>query len=195
VGWDLRQQKILARRLASGLFLASSLVGSRDAGSSPASRNAAAKAAKSHHVCAVEPGYLERLSPASLLSLKLQGGPMSTPETEQFRQNPFAPAAVALRRWDDEAKIKGFWTPNLAHFQPHLASALALQTATVPFQLAAARRWPSGLKATRTKPGESPRKVRRSLPVVRSQSRTLRSQLAEASTRPPTGIWAKRTSG
>jgi predicted HD phosphohydrolase len=75
------------------------------------------------YLCAVERGYLEKLSTASVLSLKLQGGPLSAEEARRFQQNLFAEAAVALRRWDEEAKIEGLRTPDLAHFLPHLMAS------------------------------------------------------------------------
>jgi phosphonate degradation associated HDIG domain protein len=81
------------------------------------------------YLCAMEPEYLERLSPASVLSLKLQGGPMPGDEAGRFRQNPFAEAAVAVRRWDDEAKIEGLQTPELDHFRPHLVASLRRSSA------------------------------------------------------------------
>jgi [1-hydroxy-2-(trimethylamino)ethyl]phosphonate dioxygenase len=81
-------------------------------------------------LCATEPGYFERLSEASVLSLRLQGGQFSAEEVEAFRRNPFAQAAVALRRWDEEAKVEGLETPGLAHFRPHLEAALAQHEST-----------------------------------------------------------------
>jgi phosphonate degradation associated HDIG domain protein len=71
-------------------------------------------------LCASEPGYHDRLSEQSQLSLKLQGGPMTPAEVEDFRKNAHGEAAVALRRWDDEAKVPGLATPDLEHFLPHL---------------------------------------------------------------------------
>jgi phosphonate degradation associated HDIG domain protein len=76
-------------------------------------------------LCAAEPEYRAGLSEASLLSLKLQGGPFSAEEAARFRRGPFAAAAVALRRWDDAAKGAGLPTPPLAHFRPYLEAALA----------------------------------------------------------------------
>ncbi len=76
-------------------------------------------------LCATEPGYFEQLSEASVLSLKLQGGPFSPAEVRDFQQNPHAQAALALRRWDEEAKIGGLKTPDLEHFRPYLEAALA----------------------------------------------------------------------
>jgi phosphonate degradation associated HDIG domain protein len=75
-------------------------------------------------LCATEQGYLARLSEASLQSLKMQGGAFTSEEAEQFLQQPHAQAALALRRWDEEAKIKGLKTPDLEHFREHLEKAL-----------------------------------------------------------------------
>src|SRR5208283_5493628 len=36
------------------------------------------------YLCATDPGYVAKLSEASVVTLKLQGGPMSTPEVAQF---------------------------------------------------------------------------------------------------------------
>jgi [1-hydroxy-2-(trimethylamino)ethyl]phosphonate dioxygenase len=77
------------------------------------------------YLCAAEPGYFETLSEASRASLALQGGPMAPAEAEEFRRHPHAGAAVAVRRWDDEAKVAGLATPDLTHFRPHLEAALA----------------------------------------------------------------------
>lgn len=76
------------------------------------------------YLCAVEPDYLTRLSPASVASLKLQGGPMSLDEVEGFRRNPHHEAAILLRRWDDAAKVPGLPTPDLDHFRPHLEACV-----------------------------------------------------------------------
>ncbi|GHD58278.1 phosphonate degradation HD-domain oxygenase [Jeongeupia chitinilytica] len=72
--------------------------------------------AAKRYLCAVEPGYLAALSAASRASLALQGGVMDGLEADRFAANPHARAAVALRRWDDEAKVAGKTTPPLAHF-------------------------------------------------------------------------------
>ena len=60
--------------------------------------------AAKRYLCAVEPGYLEALSPASKLSLDLQGGPFTPAEAAAFMARPFAEDAVRLRRWDDWGK-------------------------------------------------------------------------------------------
>ena len=78
-------------------------------------------------LCATDPSYLGLISEASLRSLKLQGGPFSAEEAAQFRQNPYCEAAVALRRFDEQAKIPGLPTPSLEHFRPYLEAACAVQ--------------------------------------------------------------------
>lgn len=72
--------------------------------------------AAKRYLCAVDTSYLGQLSPPSITSLKLQGGPMTSREVEQFEQNPFAEDAVHLRRWDDTAKVPALPTPPLSHF-------------------------------------------------------------------------------
>lgn len=80
--------------------------------------------AAKRYLCAVEPEYGQRLSPASLRSLELQGGPMSEGEVRQFEQNPHCEGAVQLRRWDDLAKIPGLAVPGLEHYRTRLEAAV-----------------------------------------------------------------------
>jgi gamma-butyrobetaine dioxygenase len=77
--------------------------------------------AAKRYLCAVEPGYFGRLSPASVYTLSLQGGPMSPAETAAFEALPSAQDAMALRRWDDDAKDPGAPTPVIGHFWPLLS--------------------------------------------------------------------------
>jgi [1-hydroxy-2-(trimethylamino)ethyl]phosphonate dioxygenase len=76
--------------------------------------------AAKRYLCATEPSYLSRLSPASVESLHIQGGPMNDKEVAAFRALPNASVAVQLRHWDDEAKIRGMVVPDLAHYRPIL---------------------------------------------------------------------------
>ena len=76
--------------------------------------------AAKRYLCAVEPSYLEALSPASVLSLELQGGPFDEREAAAFAASPHAEDAVRLRRYDDAAKVAGAETPDLEHFRPVL---------------------------------------------------------------------------
>lgn len=83
--------------------------------------------AAKRYLCAVEPGYQEALSPASRLSLNLQGGPMSPEEQARFENHRFHQDAVRLRRWDDAAKEVGLETPNLEHYR---ATLIAVERGT-----------------------------------------------------------------
>jgi gamma-butyrobetaine dioxygenase len=76
------------------------------------------------YLCAVEPGYLGRLSPASVYTLGVQGGPMRGDELARFEANPFADAACHVRRWDDQAKDPAAVAPPFAHFEPVLERLL-----------------------------------------------------------------------
>ena len=69
--------------------------------------------AAKRYLCAVEPDYFRTLSPASVRSLDLQGGPMSVAEVAEFEELPHFAAAVALRRWDEGAKVSDAETPHL----------------------------------------------------------------------------------
>jgi phosphonate degradation associated HDIG domain protein len=81
------------------------------------------------YLCAVEPEYLRRLSAPSVASLRLQGGPMSAEEVRAFRESPHLADAVALRRWDDEAKDPGLAVSGLESYVPTVEEALAASPA------------------------------------------------------------------
>lgn len=72
----------------------------------PVRQHVAAK----RYLCAVEPDYFRGLSPASVRSLRAQGGPMSPEEVDRFRANPYHQDAVMLRRCDEAAKVDGLQT-------------------------------------------------------------------------------------
>jgi [1-hydroxy-2-(trimethylamino)ethyl]phosphonate dioxygenase len=76
------------------------------------------------YLCAVRPDYRAQLSPASDLSLELQGGPCSSEEVAEFEASPYSGDAVRLRLYDDIGKIEGAETPDLEHFRPYLEAAL-----------------------------------------------------------------------
>ena len=80
--------------------------------------------AAKRYLCAVDPNYLGALSPASILSLKLQGGPFTPDEARTFKALPFAAEAARLRRYDDVAKIEHAWTPDLKHYRTSLEAGL-----------------------------------------------------------------------
>jgi [1-hydroxy-2-(trimethylamino)ethyl]phosphonate dioxygenase len=76
--------------------------------------------AAKRYLCAVEPGYHADLSAASRRSLELQGGPMSTDERGAFEAEPYFREAVALRRWDDAAKVRGLIVPEVDAYRQRL---------------------------------------------------------------------------
>jgi len=73
--------------------------------------------AAKRYLCAVEPGYYSKLSAASVYTLSVQGGPMNPAEAAAFEALPHAQAAVAVRRWDEEAKDPAAETPEVEHFR------------------------------------------------------------------------------
>ena len=74
------------------------------------------------YLCAVEPGYHGRLSPASVFTLGVQGGPMDPGQIAAFEASPYATAACQVRRWDDQAKDPEAVVPPLEHYAPLLAA-------------------------------------------------------------------------
>jgi [1-hydroxy-2-(trimethylamino)ethyl]phosphonate dioxygenase len=83
------------------------------------------------YLCAVDDVYLNHLSPASVQSLVMQGGPMSSAETGAFVTLLHADDAVNLRLWDDEAKQAGLNVPGLDAYVPYLQRVM-LRAATRP---------------------------------------------------------------
>ena len=69
------------------------------------------------YLCATDPGFCAQMSPASVRTLALQGGPMSEMEIAAFRLEPFHRDAIALRRFDDRGKIAGMHTPDFAYYR------------------------------------------------------------------------------
>jgi phosphonate degradation associated HDIG domain protein len=81
--------------------------------------------AAKRYLCAIEADYFAKLSSDSVKSLALQGGPMSTEEVRAFEALPHSAEAVQLRRYDEQAKVKGLETPPVAHFMAAVARSLA----------------------------------------------------------------------
>ena len=76
------------------------------------------------YLCATNDSYFSKLSPASVHSLKLQGGPMSEAEVTLFETNEFHKDAVRLRVWDDLAKNPAAETPPVKHFMKYVEQSL-----------------------------------------------------------------------
>ncbi len=76
--------------------------------------------AAKRYLCAINESYLGRLSEASVLSLGLQGGPMSEQEVSELAKNPFIKEIIQVRIWDDEAKDPAIETPPFEYYAPML---------------------------------------------------------------------------
>lgn len=68
--------------------------------------------------------YFDRLSEASLKTLAFQGGPMTPGQALAFETNPYFRAILQLRGWDEQAKIPGLPTPDMAHYLALCARAI-----------------------------------------------------------------------
>ena len=80
--------------------------------------------AAKRYLCATDSHYQSQLSPASLESLRVQGGPMTDVELDSFEEEPFFTEAVALRHWDALAKIENLPVPSLDSYRDTLAALL-----------------------------------------------------------------------
>jgi len=68
------------------------------------------------YLCATDPRYFAKLSPASVHTLELQGGPMTVNEVARFESEPHFREAVLVRRCDDLGKVAGLATPRLEDY-------------------------------------------------------------------------------
>src|ERR1700686_1600756 len=69
------------------------------------------------YLLATDAEYFAKLSPASVVTLKLQGGPMAAHEVAQFETELFYKDAVRVRQWDDQGKVAGLKTPELGDYR------------------------------------------------------------------------------
>lgn len=69
------------------------------------------------YLLATDAKYYAKLSPASVLTLKLQGGPMAAHEVAEFETERFHQEAVRVRRWDDQGKVAGLKTRALEDYR------------------------------------------------------------------------------
>ena len=81
--------------------------------------------AAKRYLCATEPGYFALLSDESVRTLARQGGPMRAEQAAAFEALPYARDAVAVRRWDDQAKDPAVTPPAFGHFEPLLGTLLS----------------------------------------------------------------------
>jgi gamma-butyrobetaine dioxygenase len=87
------------------------------------------------YLCAAVPGYAAGLSPASVYTLGVQGGPMRRSEFAAFEASPYAAAACRVRRWDDAAKDPEVTVPPFDHFRPLLRRLVRHRAGTRERQL------------------------------------------------------------
>jgi gamma-butyrobetaine dioxygenase len=80
--------------------------------------------AAKRYLCATEPAYFGQLSEASVYTLSVQGGPMTDAEARAFEREPHAADAIAVRRWDDQAKDASAATLGFPHFRVLLRGLL-----------------------------------------------------------------------
>lgn len=80
--------------------------------------------AAKRYLCATSDGYFSNLSPASVRSLELQGGPMSPGEVNDFEENEYYRDALKLRVWDDMAKDPDAETGTVGHYMKFVALSL-----------------------------------------------------------------------
>jgi [1-hydroxy-2-(trimethylamino)ethyl]phosphonate dioxygenase len=69
------------------------------------------------YLLATDDKYFAKLSAASVITLKLQGGPMAAHEVAQFETERFHKDAVRIRQWDDQGKVMGLKTPELRDYR------------------------------------------------------------------------------
>ncbi|KAL2811869.1 hypothetical protein BJX63DRAFT_443851 [Aspergillus granulosus] len=88
--------------------------------------------AAKRYLTAVDRKYYDSLSSASQKSLAFQGGPFQGADLEEFERDPLRDDMVALRLWDDGAKLVGVesTTPRAESYldviTAHLAQATTL---------------------------------------------------------------------
>src|SRR5262245_44235119 len=84
--------------------------------------------AAKRYLCATDSSYYGKLSPASIHTLALQGGPMSEEEVAQFRTKPFYEEAVRVRLWDEQGKVPGMKTKSFRDYVPLLERVVRKHT-------------------------------------------------------------------
>ena len=84
--------------------------------------------AAKRYLCATNPSYFGKLSPASVETLKLQGGPMKADEVAAFEGNPFFQQNGLLFLSTEEVKEN---TEKLAKGEPVAPDAYYFRTAAV----------------------------------------------------------------
>ncbi|MEO7940431.1 MAG: HD domain-containing protein, partial [Burkholderiaceae bacterium] len=74
--------------------------------------------AAKRYLCAIRPEYFNQLSPASVHTLRLQGGPMDAAAVAAFERNPHVGDIIKVRVYDEAGKHADMQTPPFAHYAP-----------------------------------------------------------------------------
>lgn len=77
------------------------------------------------YLCTTDPTYFSQLSPASVVTLKLQGGLLSAEEVASFEAEPGCREAVVVRRCDDRGKVAGLATRRMEDYRGLLGALAA----------------------------------------------------------------------
>jgi len=77
------------------------------------------------YLTATNAAYVERLSPASRETLRLQGGPMDESSAEAFAREPELRDMLRLRSWDEMAKDPKWQGPPVASYREMLVRHLS----------------------------------------------------------------------
>jgi len=72
------------------------------------------------YLCCIKPEYHARLSDASLTTLGYQGGPMAPEEAAAFERDELFRTIIAMRAWDEAAKVPGKRVPGLEAYREML---------------------------------------------------------------------------
>jgi predicted HD phosphohydrolase len=80
--------------------------------------------AAKRYLCATRPEYFSKLSPASVHTLSLQGGPMNAMEVAAFERNPHLQDIIKVRVYDESGKRADMQTPPFAYYAPMLQAVI-----------------------------------------------------------------------
>jgi len=76
------------------------------------------------YLTTTNPSYFARLSPASVATLELQGGPMTAEQAAVFEGDPLKDDKLRLRSWDETGKRPGCPVAPLSSYRELLISHL-----------------------------------------------------------------------
>jgi phosphonate degradation associated HDIG domain protein len=88
--------------------------------------------AAKRYLVGARPDYAERLSEASRITLRHQGGPMDADERAAFEASPLYDSWLRLRSWDEAAKVEGLEVPDFDAYLPLLEAHLRRHEAAAP---------------------------------------------------------------